>query len=107
MTSLVCDCFIHFVRNGILFFQAAREIWSKTLWANLNPEALLDGMEKFIQELSHFNESVMQLPVGQVLDIYMKQFKNSVPLFVKLKNEALRERHWNLLMDKTGLCLSL
>jgi dynein heavy chain len=74
---------------------------------NFNPEALLDGMEKFIEELSCFNESVMQLPVCQVLDMYMKQFKNSVPLFVKLKDEALRDRHWKLLMDHTGLFLSV
>lgn len=32
----------------------------------------------------------------------MKQFKNAVPLMVNLKNEALRERHWKTLMEKTG-----
>lgn len=32
----------------------------------------------------------------------MKQFKNTVPLMVNLKNEALRDRHWRILMDKTG-----
>jgi hypothetical protein len=89
-----------------LFFQAVREMWSTTLWVNLNPEALLDGMENFIQEWRRFGNAVKQLPVAQVLDMYMKQFKNSVHLFVKLKNEALRERHWKELMDKTGLCLS-
>lgn len=102
----VCNFFIHFIRNGILFFQAACEVWSETLWVKFNPEALLDGMETFIQELRCFNEAVMQLPVVQFLDVYMKQFKKSVLLFVKLKNEALKERHWTLLMDKTGLCLS-
>ena len=32
----------------------------------------------------------------------MKQFKASVPLFVDLKNEAIRDRHWRELMKKTG-----
>lgn len=32
----------------------------------------------------------------------MKQFKGTVPLMVSLKNEALRERHWLQLMEKTG-----
>lgn len=32
----------------------------------------------------------------------MKQFKNTVPLMVSLKNEALRQRHWQQLMEKTG-----
>lgn len=42
------------------------------------------------------------MPVGQMLELQMKQFKNSVPLMVSLKNEALRERHWHILMEKTG-----
>lgn len=79
-------------------------MWAKTLWLNLSAEALLDGMESFIGEFGRFNGSVKELPVGQFLDVHMKHFKNSVPLFVELKNEALRERHWEELMDKTGEC---
>lgn len=79
-------------------------MWSKTQWLNLNAEALLDGMESFIGEFGRFKDSVKQLPLGQFLDMHMKQFKNSVPLFVELKNEALRERHWEELMNKTGEC---
>jgi len=74
---------------------------------NLNAEALLDGMESFVGDFIRFNDSVKQLSVGQFLDLHMKQFKNSVPLFVELKNEALRERHWEELMDKTGECDSV
>lgn len=37
-----------------------------------------------------------------ILDQKMKQFKNAVPLMVSLKNEAMRERHWKKLMEKTG-----
>lgn len=28
----------------------ARDIWSKTLWSNLNPQALVDGIEQFFKE---------------------------------------------------------
>jgi dynein heavy chain len=73
---------------------------------NLNPEVLLDGMGNFMREFRYFNEAVKQLPVGKVLDTRMEEFKNSVPLFVELKNDALRDRHWQELMDKTGLCQS-
>lgn len=93
--------------KGALLFQAAREVWAKTLWINLNAEALLDGMDSFKGEFRRYNDSVKRLPVGQFLDMHMKQFKNSVPLFVELKNEALRERHWEELMDKTGECDSV
>ncbi|XP_055533348.1 dynein axonemal heavy chain 10 [Wyeomyia smithii] len=82
--------------------KVAREKWSRTLWANLNPQALLDGIDGFMKEYRKLPRSVRQTPVGQALDTKMKQFKSSIPLMLSLKDEALRERHWRLLMDKTG-----
>ncbi|XP_045466201.1 dynein axonemal heavy chain 10 [Harmonia axyridis] len=81
----------------------AREIWGKTLWANLNPQALVDGMENFVKDFKKLPRVVKNLPVGVTLENKMKMFKNSVPLMVSLKNEALRERHWKQLMVKTGI----
>uniref|UniRef100_A0A336KTI1 CSON011058 protein n=1 Tax=Culicoides sonorensis TaxID=179676 RepID=A0A336KTI1_CULSO len=80
----------------------ARETWSKTLWINLNPQALIDGIEDFIKEFKKFPKVVRDLEIAKILDTKMKQFKNTVPLMVSLKNEALRERHWKMLMEKTG-----
>nr|CAD7428945.1 unnamed protein product [Timema monikensis] len=82
--------------------KVSRELWAKTLWVNLNPQTLLDGMENFQKEFRRLPRDARQMPVGQVLELFMKQFRNSVPLFVALKNEALRPRHWQELMDKTG-----
>ncbi|VVD00168.1 unnamed protein product [Leptidea sinapis] len=28
----------------------ARELWAKTLWVNLNPQALVDGIEQFLKD---------------------------------------------------------
>ncbi|XP_055618804.1 dynein axonemal heavy chain 10 isoform X2 [Toxorhynchites rutilus septentrionalis] len=82
--------------------KVAREKWSRTLWANLNPQALLDGIDAFMKEYRKLPRSVRQTAVGQALDTKMKQFKSSIPLMLSLKDEALRERHWQMLMDKTG-----
>ncbi|XP_043489632.1 dynein axonemal heavy chain 10 [Polistes fuscatus] len=80
----------------------ARSEWAQTLWVNLNPQQLLDGMEHFIKQFQRFPKAVKKLDIGQTLEINMRNFKNSVPLFVELKNEAMRERHWMDLMQKTG-----
>jgi len=80
----------------------AREVWAKTLWVNLNPQQLIDGMEHFIREFRRLPKSIRGMNVGHALEINMKNFKNSVPLFVELKNEAMRERHWQELMRRTG-----
>lgn len=56
----------------------------------------------FLKNYRKLPREVRQLPLGRVLEEKMKQFKESLPLFTDLKNEALRERHWKELMNKTG-----
>ncbi|XP_030756931.1 dynein heavy chain 10, axonemal [Sitophilus oryzae] len=85
----------------------ARELWGKTLWANLNPQALLDGIDGFLKEFRKISKEIRSMPVGLTLELKMKQFRNSVPLMVALKNEALRERHWKQLMEKTGIVFDM
>ncbi|XP_028025407.1 dynein heavy chain 10, axonemal [Bombyx mandarina] len=80
----------------------AREVWAKTLWVNLNPQALVDGIEQFFKEYRKLPKVVRLSSTGLMLDLKMKQFKGVVPLMVSLKNEAMRERHWKELMAKTG-----
>ncbi|XP_017847923.1 dynein heavy chain 10, axonemal [Drosophila busckii] len=79
-----------------------REIWGKTLWVDLDPNVLTEGVESYLKEFRKLPKQVRTQPVGQQLEIHMKQFKATVPLMVSLKNEALRERHWRQLMEKTG-----
>lgn len=85
----------------------ARELWGKTLWANLNPQALLDGIDGFLKEFRKIPKDIRSMPVGVTLELKMKQFRNSVPLMVALKNDALRARHWRQLMDKTGIVFDM
>ncbi|XP_012272400.1 dynein heavy chain 10, axonemal [Orussus abietinus] len=82
--------------------KTARDVWAKTLWVNLNPQQLIDGMEQFLKEFRKLPRAYRQLNVGKALEATMKAFRDSVPLFVELKNEAMRERHWLELMDRTG-----
>jgi dynein heavy chain, axonemal len=80
----------------------ARETWGKTLWVNLNTQALTDGIDNFIKDFRKLSKPIREMTVAGVLEKIMKQFKNVVPLMASLKHEALRERHWRLLMTKTG-----
>ncbi|KAK1133358.1 hypothetical protein K0M31_011173 [Melipona bicolor] len=79
-----------------------RDVWAQTLWVNLDPQQLIDGMDHFVREFRKLPRFVKELSIGQALDANMRSFKNSVPLFIELKNEAMRERHWKQLMEKTG-----
>lgn len=81
----------------------AREEWGATLWSCLNVDSLTEGIEVFIKEVKKFPPGVRSMPVTRQLQSKMNEFKDSIPLFVDLKTDALRDRHWKLLMEKTGI----
>ncbi|XP_064619187.1 dynein axonemal heavy chain 10-like isoform X2 [Lineus longissimus] len=82
--------------------KAAREGWAETLWGNLNIQVLQEGVDNLLKNLRKLPREIKSMPVARVLEEKMKEFKDSLPLFMDLKNEALRERHWKDLMTKTG-----
>jgi dynein heavy chain len=81
----------------------ARITWSQTLWVELDPQALVDGIDEFIRRFKALPKEVKISEVGKCFEEKMKDFKRAVPLFVDLKHEALRPRHWQDLMTKTGV----
>ncbi|XP_036382121.1 dynein heavy chain 10, axonemal [Megalops cyprinoides] len=83
-------------------YKVAKTEWSQTLWANLNTQLLQEGIEGFIKNLRKLPKDVRSLPVAFFLEGRMKEFKDSLPLLVDLKDEALRDRHWKELMERTG-----
>ncbi|KAM9858629.1 dynein axonemal heavy chain 10 [Aulostomus maculatus] len=82
--------------------EAAKSEWSQTLWVDLNIQLLQDGVEGFIKNLRQLPKDVRALPVAFFLEARMKEFRESLPLLQDLKNEALRDRHWKELMERTG-----
>ncbi|XP_031164939.2 dynein heavy chain 10, axonemal [Sander lucioperca] len=80
----------------------AKMEWSQTLWVDLNIQLLQEGIEAFIKSLRQLPKDVRALPVAFFLEGRMKEFKESLPLLLDLKNEALRDRHWKELMERTG-----
>ncbi|KAI8922930.1 hypothetical protein BC831DRAFT_55734 [Entophlyctis helioformis] len=76
--------------------------WSKTLWNNLDIGVLNRGIETFTARLKKLPKELKQLPPYNVVAEKIVTFKESIPLFSDLKNEALRDRHWKKLMEITG-----
>ena len=81
----------------------ARDEWAQTLWANLNVSMLTEGIDGFLKEAKKYPKNVRGLAVSKQVMANMNEFKDSVPLFTDLKNDALRDRHWKSLMTKTGI----
>lgn len=73
-------------------FQAAKEEWSQTLWINLNVQFLQEGIEGFLKALRKLPRQVRNLSVAYYLEAKMKAFKDSIPLLLDLKHDAMRDR---------------
>uniref|UniRef100_A0A669FBB8 Dynein axonemal heavy chain 10 n=1 Tax=Oreochromis niloticus TaxID=8128 RepID=A0A669FBB8_ORENI len=83
-------------------YKDAKTQWSQTLWIDLDIQLLQQGIEGFIKCLRQLPKEVRAMPVAFFLDGRMKEFRESLPLLLDLKNEALRDRHWKELMERTG-----
>ncbi|XP_021113285.1 dynein heavy chain 10, axonemal isoform X2 [Heterocephalus glaber] len=83
--------------------KVAKEEWSQTLWINLNVQVLQEGIDGYFKALKRLPRAMRTLSVTCHLEMKMKAFKDSIPLLLDLKHEALRDRHWKDLMEKTGV----
>lgn len=83
-------------------FQDAKTAWSQTLWVDLDIQLLQDGVDGFIKTVRQLPKDVRALPVAFFLEGRMKEFKESLPLLLDLKNEALRERSVSGLTPEFG-----
>ncbi|XP_078713472.1 dynein axonemal heavy chain 10 [Lampetra fluviatilis] len=83
-------------------FTSSKEEWSQTLWANLDVSQLQGGTEGLFKTLKRLPRDVRSLPAAHHLEAKMKEFRDSIPLLLDIKNEAMRDRHWQELMEKTG-----
>ncbi|XP_072367150.1 dynein axonemal heavy chain 10 isoform X2 [Scyliorhinus torazame] len=81
--------------------RVAKDEWAETLWADLNVQLLQEGIDGFLKAFRKLPKDVRSLSVGFYLESQMKEFKESIPLLLDLKNDALRERHWRTLMQRT------
>ena len=75
--------------------------WANTLWSHIDFATLTKWVDEFSARLRKLPKELKQLAPYNAVAIKISQFKDSLPLFIELKSEALRERHWKKLMDVT------
>jgi dynein heavy chain len=76
--------------------------WSNMLWSEVDVNMLTNGIDAFEMALRKLPHELRGLPPYEYIKKNLGTFKESLPLFQDLKNEALRERHWSEMMVKTG-----
>ena len=71
------------------------------LWTDLNPEGLEDNAKLLVGNVKKLPKSVKDSDAYLGLDRSAKEFLSTCPLIGSLRQPAMRERHWDELMDVT------
>ena len=88
-------------------FNAQVAAWAETLWKDLNVAVLEEGIGELLMQVKRMPTDVKKLFLWGILEKKVKDFRDTLPLFSDLKSEALRERHWKMLMDETKIVFDM
>lgn len=81
--------------------------WKKTLWNDIRTDLMEDGAKNFVKEVKSLNKLVRDEDVFKGVDNSVKNFLVSVPLVADLRSPAMRDRHWQQLMDTTKVSIDV
>merc|ERR1719324_2294023 len=79
-------------------FEKFREDMSLTAWGELDVEVLKEGVDRAEKELK-------ELSKYKAYELVVVNFKESLPVIVNLKNDAVKQAHWQQLEELTGVSI--
>ncbi|XP_067133160.1 dynein axonemal heavy chain 10-like, partial [Centruroides vittatus] len=85
----------------------SEEDWCEKLWIDFDPLDLQRSNETFQKEFHMLPDDIKQIPLSHTLKQKLDHTKNSIPLYLILKEEAIRDRHWIELMKITCITFDL
>ncbi|CAF4703183.1 unnamed protein product [Rotaria magnacalcarata] len=88
-------------------FKRNKKLWSNILWSELHINDLIVNVDLFIKNFRRLSPNIKTTIVGHSVEKYLADFRSSLPIMVDLKNEALRERHWQQIIQETNIDIDL
>ena len=83
--------------------KAFAETNSNMLWVDLDISSLEAGSEELVLRMRRMPKVLRDMSTYHAISAVVSGFREGIPLIASLKNEAMKERHWNKLMDVTGV----
>uniref|UniRef100_A0AAQ5XVQ1 Dynein axonemal heavy chain 11 n=1 Tax=Amphiprion ocellaris TaxID=80972 RepID=A0AAQ5XVQ1_AMPOC len=91
------------VWDMVIFVQTSIEDWTKTPWKEINVEQMDMELRRFAKEMKMLDKEVRVWDVYMGLESTVKNLLTSLRAVNELQNSAVRERHWQQLMNTTGV----
>ena len=80
--------------------------WKGKHFLELDANEIEDIVQKYTKKLTKLGKEVNNWEVFSNLKEKVNQIKKTVPLLQDLRNPAMRDRHWNSIMDEIGKSFS-
>ncbi|KAK2518440.1 Dnah9 [Columba guinea] len=77
--------------------------WQTTKWVDINVENMDLECKKFAREIRNLDKEVKAWDAFSGLDSKVKNMLTALKAVAELQNPSIRERHWNQLMQVTGV----
>lgn len=90
--------YIHMVRNTL-------KEWEETIWSEIDVEQMETSCKRFTQELRTMDREIKVWKAYLDLDATVRNMMASLRAIGELQNSAVRERHWQQLMQTTKVTL--
>ncbi|XP_061150392.1 dynein axonemal heavy chain 11 [Syngnathus typhle] len=89
------------VWDMVIFVKSSIEDWTKTPWKEINVEQMDMELRRFAKEMKMLDKDARLWDVYVGLESTVKNLLTSLRAVNELQNSAVRERHWQQLMNTT------
>ena len=85
----------------IVLVQSSFAEWNTTLWSDINVEQMEIDCKKFVKDIRTLDKEMRAWNAFTGLDSTVKNMVTSLRAVGELQNPAIRDRHWEQLMQAT------
>ncbi|KFQ91060.1 Dynein heavy chain 9, axonemal, partial [Nipponia nippon] len=96
-------CLLKELWDMITLVNASLDDWQTTKWVDINVENMDLECKKFARGIRNLDKEMRAWDAFTGLDSKVKNMLMALKAVAELQNPAIRERHWNQLMQMTGV----
>ncbi|KAM9371423.1 dynein axonemal heavy chain 9-like [Phaethornis superciliosus] len=96
-------CLLKELWDMISLVNTSLDEWHTTKWVDINVENMDLECKKFAREIRNLDKEMRAWDAFTGLDSKVKNILTALKAVAELQNPAIRERHWNQLMQMTGV----
>lgn len=98
-------CLLKTLWDQVELVRSSFKDWNSTLWSDINVENMEIDCKKFVKDIRSLDKEMRAWDAFTGLDSTVKNMVTSLRAVGELQNQAIRDRHWEQLMQATKVCI--